>query len=46
MDRKPFLWSFVKKVSKNSSSSDGQERPFTASLAEENRHNLIELDIE
>lgn len=39
----PFLWNFISDAPTSKSSSGGQERPVTGSLAEENRHALAEF---
>lgn len=41
--KKPFLWEFTEKSSLSNAQSGGEERPFTASLAEENDHALVKF---
>lgn len=40
----PFLWKFLSKSVSSTSNSGGEERPHTASLAEESRHMIVEFD--
>lgn len=40
----PFLWDFINKISLDLSSSDGGERPLTATVAEENPSKLVKSD--
>jgi len=40
----PFLWIFVKKISTHVSFSNGQERPLTETIAEENSSSMIKTD--
>ena len=40
----PFLWEFVKESPLSDAQSGGQEKPFTASLAEENAHAVVRFN--